>query len=731
MNTNDFVVTIDDLLDCCPTNRRNYNQLLELVKKEAVVPFIGAGFSANMGYPLWRSFLTEQAEINHVPQSLSALKKNQFELAATLLQEKMHGNMENIMQQTFGDYIYKKNGIPSEFEALCNIFPKTIITTNYDSVIEALYVKATDEYINKITPKSSKDKFLINQKLTRGEPLLIKLHGDVDSLEFVLTENEYNAVYGSDNVDFNLPMPSLLRSIIKNKILLFLGCSLESDRTLHVIEQSQEKGNIAFALLELPEKTENKEEAFKPILIKKYKEISIFKERTNFLIERNIIPIWYPHGKHDCLKVLLNDIQQRIGRKFYTSITKAQNNLKYLLKHAKEKETHKETVAAYYLYSQAEDLLKNNSDILPSSRHLDCLQTIKRFYVYNGYAYEKREFLQELIFQTKKYYGECSLEMIRLYRDLAYYFEEHCYYALMLQLFMESHVLLTRYEKEHPQNKALSNEKLVLFTNLAYGFLKNNKKETAVEWYEKARELAQRDIEFDISSLAFFYNGLHRYYILKEQYNDAITTLERAMLLRKKLTDREYSALPQHLANTYSNKIRIYLNYLNDVGKASEEYNNYINNTYLQTRIDDFPTAKIRITIDYGDMQKRLGHLDTARKAYQNAINMRNMLHFPVTMSSLTLYEKIAETYLQEGKEMESREYLIHTYTMACALLGEQHPYTVRIGGHLYNTPIHTNELDIRLQIQRDLLQNTQSSELKEHESELIKLFLAKEPYCV
>ena len=57
------------------------------MRRNVVIPFIGAGFSKNFKYPLWGEFLDEQANIHHLPEIGTAKKNHEYERAATLLEE--------------------------------------------------------------------------------------------------------------------------------------------------------------------------------------------------------------------------------------------------------------------------------------------------------------------------------------------------------------------------------------------------------------------------------------------------------------------------------------------------------------------------------------------------------------------------------------------------------------------------------------------------------------------
>ncbi len=133
---------------------------------------------------------------------------------------------------------------------------------------------------------------------------VIKLHGDVAKEEFVLAEKEYSRAYGCDEIDFSRPMPALLRDVLLSRIVLFLGCSLENDRTMELIDSACSEGCMSFALLPLPEDAKNADDPWKPNI----KDNKTFVKRSEFLHQKNIIPIWYPRDQKQSLKIFLKEL---------------------------------------------------------------------------------------------------------------------------------------------------------------------------------------------------------------------------------------------------------------------------------------------------------------------------------------------------------------------------------------------------------------------------------------
>ncbi len=78
------------LMSCYQSNRQNFDYLIRLMHRHVVIPFIGAGFSANFGYPSWGSFLFKQADIHNLPKKMQLtiwnMKRQQLYWKITLIE---------------------------------------------------------------------------------------------------------------------------------------------------------------------------------------------------------------------------------------------------------------------------------------------------------------------------------------------------------------------------------------------------------------------------------------------------------------------------------------------------------------------------------------------------------------------------------------------------------------------------------------------------------------------
>ena len=128
-------------------------------------------------------------------------------------------------------------------------------------------------------------------RLVRGQRCLLKLHGDADDPQtYILTRTQYHDAYG-EPLNFQRALPKALRQIFISNSLLFLGCSLEKDRTLDLFRQIKQQSEYEipdhYALLPLPDDQQERQQ-----------------KETN-LLELNIQPIWYPNEEHDYVELLL------------------------------------------------------------------------------------------------------------------------------------------------------------------------------------------------------------------------------------------------------------------------------------------------------------------------------------------------------------------------------------------------------------------------------------------
>lgn len=279
--------------------------LTTAMSRRRIVPFIGAGMSQVQGsngtsaFPMWIDALraiNERVPLDEQVKFDSLIRSKNLLEAAELLWDANPIAVKSYIRNTFD-----KSRIPSLDDTAGGIrlLPRfahgCVITTNYDKVVELAY---EDQKFDGYMHGSQKHKF--TTKLIKGDRCILKLHGDVDDSEtYILTESQYNEAYG-ETTDFTKPLPKALRQIFISHSILFLGCSLDVDRTIKLFQEVARDSDFDipdhFAILSDPCDPE------------------LRRKKEDVLSTVNIRPIWYPNEEHKFVKQLLSlavDVSER------------------------------------------------------------------------------------------------------------------------------------------------------------------------------------------------------------------------------------------------------------------------------------------------------------------------------------------------------------------------------------------------------------------------------------
>lgn len=274
-----------------------FEQLCSMQRE--VVPFVGAGISKDINgkaYPLWRGFIEEIGQRELLSEEVEKLdyfiSTNCYEQAASFLQEKLGDALfRDNVKKMFGEKRLKGVVFPEKVRLLIEIFHGNIITTNIDRVIETAFEELKHIKIPTLIPQMQPDQ--ANQNIDANTLCLIKLHGDVsESTSWVLTEEQYNLVYG-ENIENKSLFVSILERLMISRKLLFIGCGLEQDRTYDVLNQIIQKNNAYkhFAFVECPEKRDEQ-----------------IRKKRQLINSWNIYPIWFPKERYESINVLMRQM---------------------------------------------------------------------------------------------------------------------------------------------------------------------------------------------------------------------------------------------------------------------------------------------------------------------------------------------------------------------------------------------------------------------------------------
>jgi hypothetical protein len=274
-----------------------FQEMVLSIQRKKIAPFVGAGLCTivPLRYPLWGQALKEiiaRLEDLDLKDVEDLIAKFKYLEAAEILIGKDPTQFINYINDRFSlrrDFT-KDDVFVSTLKLLPQIASGCVITTNYDKVIEQVFKYSSKPFEGFMFGKQPNSRFVTN--LIRGDRSILKLHGNVGEPDsYILSLSQYNEAYGK-TVDWKKPLPKTLRQIFISHSLLFLGCSMEQDRTLDLFKlvKDQQEFEIPdhFAILSKP-----------PLASAK-------REKENRLLEINIKTIWYPTGKHEYVEQIID-----------------------------------------------------------------------------------------------------------------------------------------------------------------------------------------------------------------------------------------------------------------------------------------------------------------------------------------------------------------------------------------------------------------------------------------
>ncbi len=178
------------------------DRLLETVRARTLVPFIGAGVSAQAGgaFPNWSSLLLDMRDrpvhagslsTEHGAEVETLLSRGNYLMAAQAVRNSLPTD------EYFSLLVekYKPKGVrPVELHrALLRLCAPMYITTNYDQLLEKAYAQEFGDVASVITWQNalSAEEVVLNARET-STPIIFKIHGTIDRLDtVVLTEQDY------------------------------------------------------------------------------------------------------------------------------------------------------------------------------------------------------------------------------------------------------------------------------------------------------------------------------------------------------------------------------------------------------------------------------------------------------------------------------------------------------------------------------------------------------------
>ena len=269
-----------------------------------VIPFVGAGMSAAIrfpdvppGFPQWADLLNKMAAgTTKAAKVLQLVDEGKFELAAQALDQRRPGVLPLRIRDAFDREVDRSqlvSGALSYIPALAN---GPVITTNFDRVLEQVFEAAG----KRLQPVHGPRPDEIVNAIHQNERALLKIHGDCCDRTFrVLTLDEYNQAYGVCNSRKSpkgaASIGNMARLMFTNRPLLFLGCSLESDRTTDVLRALR---------TELPGLTHY-------AILAAHRSLHRWEQRQRNLDKMGVRALWYAPGEFGEIELLLRELLDR------------------------------------------------------------------------------------------------------------------------------------------------------------------------------------------------------------------------------------------------------------------------------------------------------------------------------------------------------------------------------------------------------------------------------------
>lgn len=267
-------------------NLDHFEQLVQCLEAGNVVPFLGAGLSVTGGFPTWKEHLHQQGRTAGIDQThIEILLANgQYE---AVIEEIENVRGRDVFIQEIRDVFSRTGEITESVLQLTELFTDTVITTNYDRLIQQAYDTGEENAFQIINGLNALERPDVDRVT------IIKLHGDIQNpARCILSKNQYDQAYGNKQLNMNLPIPKLLSYYYLNSSLLFLGCSLNRDRTMQVFQAVKDQIGDA-----------DKPQHFC---------IEQAREDEKKLVERNaqlaklgITAVWFEKGRFDYVESIL------------------------------------------------------------------------------------------------------------------------------------------------------------------------------------------------------------------------------------------------------------------------------------------------------------------------------------------------------------------------------------------------------------------------------------------
>ncbi len=267
-------------------NEDRFMRLKELYKNNKVVPFIGAGLSMPSGLPSWKDFLYKVQKESGVNKDdfKKLIDNGEYENAAQLLHDTDAQHLQEKLENFFGKK-FVIDDIQGVVRRLPEWFKDNVITTNYDDILSVVYEESGEKFTDTVLGFNA-------EEILSDRKSLIKIHGEYKGTnKRILTSNDYKKYYTQEK-----SIEHCIMKFMMSNHMLFLGCSLNTDRTIRCMEKIRnECGEMRLLRQYAFLCSGNLDEATRVV-------------RRQELQKSNIYPIWYDGDHDDDIEALLEKL---------------------------------------------------------------------------------------------------------------------------------------------------------------------------------------------------------------------------------------------------------------------------------------------------------------------------------------------------------------------------------------------------------------------------------------
>lgn len=207
--------------------KEDFRDVIDLIRKEEVVLFLGAGFSLKAGAPSVAELVGALVDEMTDEEKESVTGCNQLDYISGAF-ESMR-DRETLIALLKKMFVFKRTDMEDHNNLVRLPHIKHVITTNYDTLIEDAYGEDMVYVV-----RNNED----CTALPSNKTILYKIHGDFSSDNIVITKDDYTASLTSDK---GKPFWKLIHSLFLTKNILFIGYSLEDENILKIIKEIRDE----------------------------------------------------------------------------------------------------------------------------------------------------------------------------------------------------------------------------------------------------------------------------------------------------------------------------------------------------------------------------------------------------------------------------------------------------------------------------------------------------------